>query len=465
MIVSYYENNFLCAFYDPASNSYGSLSYCRRGISLSENLMFFTNLAVPLATADSSGEIFFTITYQSIYKSSISSSNRVTWTKIGTNGITSGLSSTVFRGSYHMIGVGISTTNTVAVAKDQELAITTNGGSTWRTVNLRSFIGGWAKTASPLFATANGKMMYVASENTAINAVRLIKSTDSGVTWTAASSGLPDVPITKIIVNTDDPTGSTVYAAAWIGVYMTRDGGENWEKMGSGLPSAVVNDIYRSPNHLHIATYGRGVWELSITDLAPTATPTSEVYYMTINMHMTGITANLFSSSLMTAMKYSISNITQIDISYINIMVSDITTQRLRNEAIINNYRQLIDTIQIDIEIIAPDTAYAVGGGYNTILNKIYNTALVSKTFISIASKISSTDISLITIISIEVSNTSPTQMPTQIPTTISNTKSELNSGVIIGSVLGSFFGFIFIGFGLFMYFRSKSSGAVIFPS
>ena len=74
---------------------------------------------------------------------------------------------------------------------------------------------------------------------------------------------LPPVPINSLLVSPRDPAGTTVYAATWIGVYETTDGGANWHLFGSGLPMVNVSDLYMPPDgsYLRVSTYGRGVWE------------------------------------------------------------------------------------------------------------------------------------------------------------------------------------------------------------
>ena len=70
--------------------------------------------------------------------------------------------------------------------------------------------------------------------------------------------------INKLLVSTRDATGKTVYAATWIGVYVTTDGGANWNLLGQGLPIVNVTDLYMPTDgsFLRVSTYGRGVWEL-----------------------------------------------------------------------------------------------------------------------------------------------------------------------------------------------------------
>ncbi len=112
-------------------------------------------------------------------------------------------------------------------------------------------------------AYANNNTMYVGNEAPVGTAQRVIKSTDGGTTWANASSGLPNVPISKLLVSTRDASGRTVYAATWIGVYETTDGGASWHLYGSGLPIVNVSDLYMPTDgsYLRVSTFGRGVWE------------------------------------------------------------------------------------------------------------------------------------------------------------------------------------------------------------
>jgi photosystem II stability/assembly factor-like uncharacterized protein len=112
-------------------------------------------------------------------------------------------------------------------------------------------------------AYANNTKLYVGNEAPIGTAVRVIKSLDGGATWTVASTGLPPVPVTKLIVSPRDPSGNTVYAGTWLGVYETTDGGASWHLYGNGLPMVVVSDLYMPTDgsYLRVSTYGRGVWE------------------------------------------------------------------------------------------------------------------------------------------------------------------------------------------------------------
>jgi hypothetical protein len=93
-------------------------------------------------------------------------------------------------------------------------------------------------------------------------------------TWTAASTGIPDVPVNALVV---DPSNSNdVYVGTDIGVYNSTDGGTTWNPYGTGLPRVAVFDLkitsVAAGHKVRIATHGRGMWEIpAVGSLATTS--------------------------------------------------------------------------------------------------------------------------------------------------------------------------------------------------
>jgi photosystem II stability/assembly factor-like uncharacterized protein len=137
-----------------------------------------------------------------------------------------------------------------------------DGGATWISRNLTTIAPGWPGFNATVAYASNLKL-YVGNEQAIGQTFRAMKSLDGGATWTNISTGLPPVPISKMIVSPRDPSGNTVYAGTWLGVYETTDGGTSWHLYGSGLPIVVVSDLYMPTDgsYLRVSTYGRGVWE------------------------------------------------------------------------------------------------------------------------------------------------------------------------------------------------------------
>lgn len=83
-------------------------------------------------------------------------------------------------------------------------------------------------------------------------------------TWSAAGSGIPDVPVNAFVV---DPANSqSLYAGTDIGVFQSSDGGANWVPFSNGLPRVAVFGMELQPLHrvLRISTHGRGIWEYDL---------------------------------------------------------------------------------------------------------------------------------------------------------------------------------------------------------
>lgn len=91
----------------------------------------------------------------------------------------------------------------------------------------------------------------------------IFKSIDFGKTWVSIVGDLPASPVNVI---REDPTNkTTLYCGTDLGIYLSKNGGKNWQSMQANLPTSVsVQDLFIHPrdNVMVIATYGRGVWVL-----------------------------------------------------------------------------------------------------------------------------------------------------------------------------------------------------------
>jgi hypothetical protein len=168
----------------------------------------------------------------------------------------------VFRDAVHGIGVSPSTDglkNVAVVCLSGWVVMTHDGGATWHQTNLIATVPNWQGFNSNA-EWADSDTLYVASESP-FSGARVAKSTDGGLHFTDSSTGLPDVPINRVLVSPVD--SSTLYAGTFLGVYRSTDAGASWSRFGTGLPQVEVHDLYMPPDgsFLRIATYGRGVWE------------------------------------------------------------------------------------------------------------------------------------------------------------------------------------------------------------
>ena len=86
-------------------------------------------------------------------------------------------------------------------------------------------------------------------------------------TWTAASTGLPDVPVNAFAI--DPANSNSLYAGTDIGVFNSTDGGATWLPFGTGLPRVAVFDLnmQKSSRTIKIGTHGRGAWEIAAANV------------------------------------------------------------------------------------------------------------------------------------------------------------------------------------------------------
>ncbi len=192
------------------------------------------------------------------------------WTAIGTpgsNGISAGR---YVRAESHGIGVSPVDLDHIAAAGNGGVVListnATNATPAWteRTISALG-VGSWPGFNSNI-AWADNNILYLCSVDTAAPAApHVVKSINGGAAWTAASTGLPAVPVVKLAVDPGDATGNTVYAATWLGVYRTTNGGTSWAAFGTGQPQGYASDLYVAPDSsfLRAAFYGRGVFQLT----------------------------------------------------------------------------------------------------------------------------------------------------------------------------------------------------------
>jgi photosystem II stability/assembly factor-like uncharacterized protein len=152
---------------------------------------------------------------------------------------------------------------------DGKVHVTKNGGKTWKEIMkglpYRKWISRIVASAfnmGTVFMTQNGK-------RDDDFAAYVWKSTDFGETWVDISGNIPLGPVNVI---REHPTNRNVlYVGTDVGVYVTKDGGKNWEVLGGNLPSTFVADLIVHPRDsiLVIATHGRGMWAVDVAKFNP----------------------------------------------------------------------------------------------------------------------------------------------------------------------------------------------------
>ncbi len=104
----------------------------------------------------------------------------------------------------------------------------------------------------------------------------ILKSTDKGNTWESIANNLPEQG-TVHSIEQDFVNSDLLFAGTEFGMFFSVDGGKEWVKFQSGMPTISVRDIaiQKRENDLAIATFGRGFYILD--DYSPLRTCNKEV--------------------------------------------------------------------------------------------------------------------------------------------------------------------------------------------
>ncbi|HET7674123.1 MAG TPA: glycosyl hydrolase [Gammaproteobacteria bacterium] len=96
----------------------------------------------------------------------------------------------------------------------------------------------------------------------------LYKTTDYGAHWTRITDGLPDNE-SSFVIRQDTQDKNLLFAGTLTGVYVSFNGGDDWQSLQLNLPHVPVRDMAIQPraSALVLATHGRAFWVLD--DLQP----------------------------------------------------------------------------------------------------------------------------------------------------------------------------------------------------
>jgi len=128
----------------------------------------------------------------------------------------------------------------------------------------------------------------------------VFRTTNGGGAWINITSNLPDTPVNDIVVDPNDLTNSTLYAATDVGVFVTTTGGASWSELATGLPQVECTSLKlnNTARVLRVGTHGRGDWDLQLpglsgtvlTGISPTSTTSGSAGF-TLTLNGVGFTA------------------------------------------------------------------------------------------------------------------------------------------------------------------------------
>lgn len=139
--------------------------------------------------------------------------------------------------------------------------LTTDGGKNWKNVTpagLAECLVNAIEVSPHDKATA-----YIATTRYKFNdhTPGIYKTTDYGKTWTKITTGLPDNAFTRV-VREDNVQKDLLFAGTELGVFISYNGGKQWQPFQLNLPIAPITDLRVHQNDLIAATSGRSYWIL-----------------------------------------------------------------------------------------------------------------------------------------------------------------------------------------------------------
>ncbi|MDP4686376.1 MAG: T9SS type A sorting domain-containing protein [Salibacteraceae bacterium] len=177
----------------------------------------------------------------------------------------------IFGSSFHTISgfdeSQINPNRLYACTSDGNVWRTTNGGTSWDSIHT-SLPNRYVTSvkASP----SNQNHLFVTHSGYKYNDFfsHVHKSTDNGNGWVSIAGDLPPVAINDIVIYPNH-ADSVLFVGTDAGVYATKDGGLDWERLGANMPIIAVLDLTIDTinNRLVAATVGKSIMTYPLDSL------------------------------------------------------------------------------------------------------------------------------------------------------------------------------------------------------
>lgn len=160
-----------------------------------------------------------------------------------------------------------------AGSDDGNIWITRNAGDSWTNLNAGLPQERWISSITPsryeegtVYTTMNG---YRYDDFTTM----VLKSKDYGKTWASIQGNLPNESSNILIEDHTNPT--VLYLGTDHGLYVTMDGGSNWNLFQGEIPNVAIYDmvIQERENHLIVGSHGRSVYVIELKTIHELAKP------------------------------------------------------------------------------------------------------------------------------------------------------------------------------------------------
>jgi photosystem II stability/assembly factor-like uncharacterized protein len=150
---------------------------------------------------------------------------------------------------------------------DGLIHVTTDGGKKWDDVTPKELTA-WAKVSIIEASHFDAKTAYAAINTFRLDDLRphIYRTRDGGQTWTHITSGIPDGGIINV-VREDPKTKGLLFAGSEREVYVSFDDGDHWQSLRQNMPASSIRDLVLHEDDVVVATHGRGFWILD--DISP----------------------------------------------------------------------------------------------------------------------------------------------------------------------------------------------------
>ena len=160
---------------------------------------------------------------------------------------------------------------------DHDVWVGTDDGRVWRTrdegvtwldvtpkgANADDIVTGWAKIAMIDTSAQDAEVATIAVDRHRLDDFKpyIYRTQDGGKSWRLIVNGIAERHFVNS-VREDPKQANLLYAGTERGVYVSFNGGVQWQALQNALPPTSVRDLVIKDNDLVIATHGRGFWIL-----------------------------------------------------------------------------------------------------------------------------------------------------------------------------------------------------------
>jgi photosystem II stability/assembly factor-like uncharacterized protein len=157
--------------------------------------------------------------------------------------------------------------NTIWAGTDDGLLhVTQDGGASWSNVTPRGVDRGMINSID--VSPHDPAVAYVVAMKykSGDHAPYIYKTSNYGRSWSTITDGLPENDFARV-VREDPERAGLLYAGMERGLYISFNGGEDWQAFQTNLPVVPITDLMVRRNDLVLATQGRAFWV--VDDIAP----------------------------------------------------------------------------------------------------------------------------------------------------------------------------------------------------